>query len=423
MAGDVATSRTPLIVGVNHRTGSLTLRDKLFVEDAGVPGFLDRLRSHGIDQALVLSTCDRVEVIAASCDTGGDAQYIGETFSDHAGLSKDEVLHAMTSVTGTEAVRHLFRVAASLDSVIVGEPQVLGQLKACHRLARDQGMASGDLDRLMQSAYRTAKRVRTETAIGERPVSIAAVAVGIAREVHGRLEDARALLLGGGDMGELIAEELLKGGLGLLTYCDFGRPAADVVARLGAHPIEMTGVTDALADADVVIAAIGGRTQALSADMVRLALKTRKSRPQFIVDASLPRDVETAVDRLDDAFLYDLADLERLAMEGQASRSFEAESAEYIVVAEVDGYLKGRVDRTAASAIGALHNHAATLRESVLKEAGGDADRATHLLMQRLLHAPSERLRVMAQSGADIEAVERLIRDLFGIAEDGDDQS
>lgn len=423
MAGVTATSRTPLIVGVNHRTGSLTLRDKLFVEDARVAGFLGRLRDHGVDQALVLSTCDRVEVIAASSDVERDVQLIRETFSDHAGLPADEVSRAATSVVGAEAVRHLFRVASSLDSVVVGEPQVLGQIKACHRLARDQGMASGDLDRLMQAAFSTAKRVRTETAIGERPVSIAAVAVGIAREVHGRLEDTRALLLGTGDMGELVAEELLKGGLGMLTFCDFGRPAPEVTERLGAYRIEMADLTAALADADVIVTAVGGRTQALNADMVRLALKARRSRPQFIVDASLPRDVETAVDRLDDAFLYDLADLERLAMEGQASRSFEAESAEQIVGIEVESYLRGRIARTAAPVLSALHAHAAGLRDGVLSEVGNDAERATQLLMQRLLHTPSERLREMTQSGEDIEAMERLIRELFGIADDGDDKS
>jgi len=423
VAGAPSTSRTPLIVGVNHRTGSLTLRDKLFVEDAGVPGFLERLRGGGIDQAMVLSTCDRIEVIAVSDDAARAEAVIGEAMSAHAALPCDEISPAMARFAGTDAVHHLFRVASSLDSVVVGEPQVLGQIKACHRLARDVGMVSGDLERLMQSAYTTAKRVRTETAIGERPVSIAAVAVGIAREVHGRLEDVSALLMGTGDMGEVIADELLKAGLCALVVCGCGRPASELAERLRAGQVDENALTGALAEADVVITAIGGRAQALSADMVRLALKTRRSRPQFIVDASLPRDVETAVDRLDDAFLYDLADLERLAMEGQASRSFEAQAAELIVNVEVEGYLQGRVERAATPALSALRAHLAALRENVLLEAGDDAERATHLLVQRLLHTPSERLRTMAQSGADIEQIERLIRELFDIAENEDDQT
>ena len=420
MAGSSVTSRTPLVVGVNHRTGSLSLRDRLFVEDAAVPDFLDRLRECGIDQAVVLSTCDRVEVIAASTDAERDCGAIGDAMRRHGDVAAEELDGAMLRLSGPEAVRHLFRVAASLDSVIVGEPQVLGQVKACHRLARDRGMVADDLERLMQSAYSAAKRVRTETAVGERPVSIAAVAVGIAREVHGRLEDVSALVLGVGDMGEVIAGELQRAGLGNLALCDYGRPSRDVVERLGAYRVDEAGLPAALAESDIVITAVGGRRLVLTGDMVRLALQSRRSRPQFIVDASLPRDVETAVDRLDDAFLYDLADLERLAMEGQASRSFEAENAERIVIAEVDGYLKGRIDRTAAPALNVLRRHVMALRDSALEEARGDAEKATHLLMQRLLHTPSERLRAMAQSGEDMERVERMIRDLFDISDDGD---
>lgn len=420
MAGSSLTSRTPLVVGVNHRTGSLSLRDRLFVEDEAVPVFLDRLRECDIDQAVILSTCDRVEVIAASADADRDAARIGEVLAGHGDVTADELGQALLRFTGMEAVRHLFRVASSLDSVVVGEPQVLGQVKACHRLARDRGMVADDLERLMQSAYTTAKRVRTETAVGERPVSIAAVAVGIAREVHGQLEDAHALLLGTGDMGEVIADELRRAGLRMLSVCDFGRPSHEMVERLEAQIVGEADLQGALAGADIVITAVGGRRIVVSADMVRLALKARRSLPQFIVDASLPRDVESAVDRLDDAFLYDLADLERLAMEGQASRSFEAESAERIVLTEVDAFMKGHGGRQAGPALGALHRHAAAVRESVLLEAGNDAEKATHLLLQRLLHGPSERLRTMARSGEDIEQVERLVRDLFGITDDGD---
>lgn len=388
-----------------------------------VPDFLDRLHTQGIDQAVVLSTCDRVEVIAASSDADRDAAVIGAALSVHGDVLAEEMQSALLRFTGMDAVRHLFRVASSLDSVVVGEPQVLGQVKACHRLARDRGMVTGELERLMQSAYGTAKKVRTETAIGERPVSIAAVAVGIAREVHGRLEDASALLLGTGDMGEVVAEELRRAGLRALAVCDFGRPGGEFSERLDASAVGEDKLPLALADADIIVSAVGGRRIALNVDMVRLALKARRSRPQFIVDTSLPRDVDSAVDRIDDAFLYDLADLERLAMEGQASRAFEAEMAERIVIEEVDKFLKGDVDRSATPALSALRHHVQALRESVLAEAGDDAARATHLMTQRLLHTPSERLRAMAQSGEDIERIEKLIRDLFDMPDDGDNNS
>ncbi len=424
MADISGATRTPLIVGASHRTGSLTLRDRLFVEDADIPDFLEKLRAQGIDQAVVLSTCDRVEILTVSENDVVDGKLLIDALGRHAGLPSAEIETSLVHLKQADAVRHLFRVAASLDSVVVGEPQVLGQLKACHRLARDLGMTSGDLEALMQAAYGAAKRVRTETAIGERPVSIAAVAVGISREVHGQLEDATAVLLGQGDMGEVIASELLRTGLGSLTVCDFGmRSSQDMAERLGAHHVGETELAVTLAGADIVITAVGGRGQILSADMVRAALKSRRSRPQFIVDTGLPRDVETAVDRLDDAFLYDLADLERLALEGQASRFFEAEAAERIVHQEVDTFLKGRLERTAVPALSTLRNHVGSLRAQALLEAGDDAERATQLLMQRLLHTPSERLRAMAQSGEDVTRIEQLIRDLFDISDDGDKQS
>lgn len=424
MAGDSDPPRIPLIVGVHHRTGSLTVRDRLFVEDADVPTFLATLKERGIDQAVVLSTCDRVEVLTVSGNIEMDAAVLGDVLGAHAGLPIQELSPSLVSLKEAEAVRHLFRVAASLESVVVGEPQILGQIKACHRLARDQGMASGDLETLMQAAYGAAKRVRSETAIGERPVSIAAVAIGIAREVHGQLENAAAVLLGNGDMGEVIAGELLRAGLGRLTVCDIGaRSGIDIAERLGVSHADESALAEMLSAADIVITAADGRRIVLNADMVRTALKSRRSRPQFIVDAGLPRDVDTAVDRLDDAFLYDLADLERLALEGRTNRSFEAEAADRIIAVEVDTFLKGRIERTATPALAALRGHVAMLREQVLKEAGNDAERATHMLAQRLLHTPSERLRAMAHANEDIEAAERLIRTLFDITDNGENKS
>lgn len=424
MADDTGKARTPLVVGVNHQTGGLSLRDRLFVEDEDVPAFLTGLRETGINQAVVLSTCDRVEIVTV-CDTAGTmGDDLAAALARHGGMAQDEISPYLYRHSGVQAVRHMFRVASSLDSVVVGEPQVLGQVKACHRLARDAGMVSGDLEALMQAAYAVAKRARSETAIGERPVSIAAVAAGISRDVHGSLDAAHGLLLGTGDMGELIARELMRAGLGSLTVADVGNRSARTVAeRLGAGHAPEGMLAAALVDADVIVTAVGGRGYVLLADMVRTALKARRYRPQFIVDASLPRDVEPAVDRIDDAFLYDLADLERLAVEGRVSRKGEAEAAEQIVAAETDAFVKGRRARSAVPILTALREHVDGLRRQALSEAGGDAEVATHLLMNRLLHTPSERLRELAASGEDVAAVEQMIRELFGIADDEDETS
>lgn len=422
MAAPVENLRVPIVVGVNHQSGGLTLRDRLFVEDADVPAFLARLQASGLSQSLVISTCDRVDV-GTLCDNPDMARAVViDALSAHAQLPIEDVENAVYLYSDEAAVRHVFRVCSSLDSVIVGEPQVLGQVKACHRLARDAGAVTGELEGLLQAAYATAKRVRTETEIGERPVSIAAVAASIARDVHGRLNEATGLVLGTGDMGELIGMELKRAGLTRLGVGDGGRlSAAHLAETLGAHYVPAADLAAALAEADIIVSAVGGRSQPLSADMIRAALKVRRNRPQFIVDASLPRDVEPAVDRIDDAFLYDLADLERLALDGQAGRRNAAEIASGIVDAEVAAYMRSRRARDAAPALTGLRDHVERLRADALAEAGGDAEKATHLLVQRLLHAPSIRLRELAADGGDIENAERLLKDLFDLPEERSD--
>jgi len=418
------TSPRPLIVGTNHTTGNLSLRDRLFVEDSDVPTFLDMLKANGLDQATVMSTCDRVDVATFAHDIDAAVRSIQASLAQHADLDMADLDNALYVHADQSAIKHLFRVASSLDSVVVGEPQVLGQLKACHRMARDHEMICGHLDSLFQASYSVAKRVRSETAIGERPVSIASVAIGITRDVHGDLGRVDALTLGNGDMGEVIAREMMRAGVVNMSVADVGpRSAQDLARRMDVPHVMSEKLSDALARADVVISAVGGREKHLSADMVRAALKARRYRPQFIVDAALPGDVEPAVDRLDDAFLYDLGDLERLAMEGLQSRESEAANAESIVDEEVAAFLKGKRERSAVPALVSLREHVAILRDEALAEAGSDAEKATHLLMQKMLHAPSERLRKIAADGGDIEGMEKMIERLFDLNNDGDNKS
>ncbi len=417
MAG-AFTQRIPFVAGVNHRTGGLSLRDRLFVEDAAQAGFVDRLRRAGIDAAVVISTCDRVEVVGFSERPDVDAGRVSETMARHAGLTDSDIQPALFTVAGAAAVRHLFRVAASLDSVVIGEPQVLGQLKACHRIAVDLGTVPAALDGLFQAAYGCAKRVRSETAIGERPVSIAAAAIGLAREIHGDLGAVSALLIGAGDMAELIVGEMRRAGLTKIAVVDPvpGRAGA-VAAGLGAELVPMTELADALAVADVVVSALGGRDHHLSADMVRAGLKRRRYLPQFLIDAALPRDIDPAVDRIDDAFLYDVQDLERIALAGMASRESEAAKADAIVDAETANYLRAQSIRSAGPALKSLRQHVEQLRLQALRDAAGDAEKATHLLMARLLHEPAERLRVLAADGGDVATAERWLREIFGLAD------
>jgi glutamyl-tRNA reductase len=430
----------PLIVGANHRSSSLALRDRLFLEDSEVAHFLGRLKAAGINEAMVLSTCDRVEVQAVHDDHDVARGVILETFAKQAGMSVEEIAEESYSHSGADAVRHLFAVAASLDSQIVGEPQVLGQVKAGHRLARDAGTSGSDLEAWVQAAFSAAKRARTETAIGERPVTIAAAAVQIARNLHGDLESCKGVLIGAGDMGELVAGEMANGGLGELTVVHPTERRARMAARtLDCHFADYGELSRILGAADIVLSALGQRQYALNTDMVSAALKMRRHKPVFLVDAGIPGDIDPAVNRMDEAFLYDLNDLEHVALEGRANREAESQAAWRIIDAEVAAFLHGRAERVAVPALSRLRSHFQAVRDQVLKEAGDDAERATRLLISRLLHGPSRAMRDIAggvssegkgsdtAGPVDLAEAERMMDRLFGIdgtgAEDGSDPS
>lgn len=415
-----------MAVGVNHRSSSLALRDRLFIEDHALPGYLERLRQAGVDQAIVLSTCDRIEVQAIADDPAAVARRIKETMAAHGGIAPHDLDSHAYVLTDEDAVRHIFAVASSLDSLVVGEPQVLGQVKASHRLSRESGMVGADLEAVLQAAYGTAKRVRSETAIGERPVSIAAAAQQIARDLFGDLGRCSALLIGGGDMGELVARELRASGLGHLAVTHPNDARADVAARhLACHAAAFADLSDRLAEADIVVSSLGARRHTVAVAVVQEALRRRRRKPIFLIDTAVPGDIDPAINRVDGAFLYDLGDLERVAMEGRASRENAAALAQQILDAEVDAFLRARAERAAVPTLVRLRQHFEATRAQVLADASGDAEKATRLLINRLLHDPSQALRdlatralaeskVGAQSdGVDLAMAEKALQRLF----------
>ena len=416
MAGPLATLLLPVVVGANHRSSTMALRDRLFVGDPLVPAFLAGLKEAGLDDAMVLSTCDRVEVHCIHEDPVAAETIVHQNFSRQTELSEQEIREQLYTLHGDDAVRHMFRVAASLESQVIGEPQVLGQVKAAHRIARDAQMISG-LDAILQAAYSASKRVRTETAIGERPVSIAAAAVQVARDVQGDLERSRGILIGDGDMGELVASHLLNAGLGLMTVLHHDPERASGAARrLSCHAAAMKGLADEMAQAEIVITAIGRREHSLSSDMVRAAVTRRRRKPVFIIDLALPGDVDPAVSRIDEAFLYDISDLERIAMDGMSHRENAAEQAVQIIEQELLAFSRSRSERAAVPVLGKLRHHVETLRDEALTDAGGDAEKATHLLVNRLLHDPSVVMREIAANSdgrAELRAVEAAVERLF----------
>lgn len=406
------------VIGANHRSASLSLRDQLFVDDAGAADFLVDLKARGLHEAMVLSTCDRVEVWASHIDADSVHEQVAAALASRIGVVAAALSGQLYRHDGADAVRHCFAVTASLDSLIIGEPHVLGQVKVAHRLARDSATCGPELEAVLQAAFAAAKRIRTETVIGEGPVSIAAAAVQMARDLHGDLSRCTVLLVGAADMGELVAESLLAAGVTrLLVTAPRASRAEAVAASLNGNVVGFETLREVLVDADVVVCSVGTRNITLTAEMMSAALKKRRRKPMFVVDAGIPGDVEPAVNRVDGAFLYDLGDLERVALEGRAGREQAARAAWGILEDEVGGFLKGRAARVAVPAIVSLRQHCEAMREAILAEHPGSPEDATRLLLNRLLHAPTEAMKSVAAEGPEWQTMEKTLRKLFHLDE------
>jgi glutamyl-tRNA reductase len=317
-------------------------------------------------------------------------------------------------------------VAASLDSQVVGEPHVLGQVKAAHRQAAALGGTGPELEALLRAAYGAAKRVRHETALAEGATSIVAAAVQVARDLFGDLKTCTGLLMGLGDMGRLVLDGLREAGLTRLTVAAPVDRRAEAAARhLGAHHAPWDALDDTLAGADVVVTAAGLGRHILAPGTMQAALRRRRFRPVFVIDAAIPADTDPAVGRLDEVFVYDLADLERVALQGRAGREAAQRAAWALVDEAAAAFVRDRAERAAVPVVTALRSRFEAERQRILDGQGGlDAAAATRLLINRLLHEPSQALRALAADGsgrtAERAAAERLLMRLFRLDEDCD---
>jgi glutamyl-tRNA reductase len=412
------------VVGSNHRSGSALLRDRLFVDEAMLPQALERLRTAGIEQALILSTCDRTEIQAVGDGAEHAADLVRDAFAWIGNLPREEIGEQSYTLFDDAALRHIFAVASSLDSQVIGEPQVLGQVRTSHRIATECGMVGPELDAILQAAYGVAKRVRTETDIARRPVSIASVAAQLAQDLHGDLSHCSALVIGLGEIGEMVHEQLRLAGLRNSTLTGPSPRTETVARRGGMHFAAFEKLADSLGGADIVVSAAGTGRWIIDRPMIEQVLRARRRKPMLLLDVAMPADVERDVEKVPDAFLYAFDDLERVALEGRSKRQEAAADAWRIVDEALDAWHRKEAERDAIPAVVALRDYFDSAREQVLADhPGADAAQATRLLVNRLLHRPLTAMRDIAAAGneagtSDGARLEALIRHLFGGSSD-----
>ncbi len=418
-----------LLIGMSHRTAPLELRERFAIGDP-TPALAKLVAAPDIEEGLILSTCNRVEVLVLTRSLDAARLRVRSFVERHLPapgerVSPEELDAVLYQLTDGEAVRHVFRVACSIDSLVVGEPQILGQVKDAYRAAVGCGSCGPILSRLFQRAFATAKRVRNETRIAERPVSVARVAVDLAREIFESLEDKTALLIGAGEMIELALERLRSAGLRHVRIANrTPARAAALASRFDATAHGLGELPELLHGSDVVLACIGGHGPVLTRDAVARALHGRRHRPLFLIDIGVPRNVAPETDELDEVYLYDLEDLSDLAQANAAERRREVERAEDIVLEEgqrFEGWLSAL---RAVPTIRMLRARAEAIRQAELERGLGrlpvdpalrDAVEATtRAIVNKLLHAPLSKLRQEVDQEEGLAYLEAA-RVLFGL--------
>jgi glutamyl-tRNA reductase len=416
----------PLIaLGLNHLTAPVNLREQVaFDADAAGAALRELRREPGVEEALILSTCNRTELyvgVAAGAEQAPQAW-----LNRHHRLTPGRLEEFLYRHEEDAAVRHMFRVATGLDSMVLGEPQILGQVKDAYQLAREAQALGAPLDRLLQHTFAVAKRVRTDTRIGAHTVSVAFTAVRLAEQVFTDLKQACVLLIGAGDTIELAARHLADKQVRRLIVANRTlENAQDLAGRYGGYAIALADLPHHLAEADIVIASTASRQPVVSRALVEQAIAARKRRPMFMVDIAVPRDIDPDVASLEDVYLYGIDDLQQVIDGNRRSREAAAREAETIIELQVDRYMAWRRALTLRNPAIDLRQHAERYRDEVLVKAqamlarGKSPDEAlaflANTLTNKLLHHPSARLREAALNG-DLDLLHAAGR-LYGEAE------
>jgi len=407
------------VLGLNHNTAPVEIREQVVFADGDARRALeDARRLEGIDELLVLSTCNRTEFYVEGSAAGIES--LRSWLEADQELS-EPAMRSLFLLNGDDAVGHLFRVACGLDSMVLGEPQILGQLKDAYRVAEETGTVGTSLGRLFRHTFSVAKKVRTDTEIGGSPVSVAYAAVNLASQFYADFERYTALLIGAGATIRLVAQHLAARGIGRLFVAnrDVTR-AQELASEFGGFALPLSELEGTLPEADILITSTASPDPILTVEPMQKAIRLRKRQPIFAVDIAVPRDIDPAVGQLADVYLYSIDDLDQVIVEGQSNRQAAAIDARRILEDETQRYLEIERGTRIAPLISTLREQGDAQRREVLAQArrrlrkGSDADEvleyALAALMKKMLHAPSVQLRKAAEADdrALLEAAKRL---------------
>ena len=406
-----------VLIGVNHKTAPIELRERIAISRDELADATRALAAQpGVSECMIVSTCNRVEMLAAVESPGTD---ITAFLNNHFSLDRALFAPHIYEHRDQQAVRHLFRVASSLDSMVVGEPQILGQVKEAYATARAAGTVSGELEHLLQSAFAAAKRVRTETAIGSNSVSIASVAVELARKIFGSLQGRTVFLVGAGKMSELAARHLVQQGAGAILVTNRTLERARQLAEpFDGRVIPFEKLYETATEADIVISSTGAPHPIFRREHGQQFMHRRRNRPMFFIDIAVPRDVDPAMNKVEGIFVYDIDDLQQVAASHIAERQSQAGDAEALINAEVDRFHQRRRTVNVAPAIVSLQHQAEEIRQNELKRMHGKlgvlsaeqlaaVEALTRGLVNKFLHPPMQALKQAAREN-DATRVEAL---------------
>lgn len=416
---------TLLAFGINHTTAPLAIREKMAFAPETLELALQQAREQvQLQEVAILSTCNRTEVYVA-----GDAEMdrLMGWLAGHSEMGEADLRDCWYCFRDEEAVRHMMTVAGGLDSLVLGEPQILGQMKSAYAVASQAGTIGGVLHTTFQQVFGIAKRVRSETAIGENPVSVAYAAVSLAQQIFSDLKEGTALLIGAGETIQLVARHLREQGMNRLIVANRTLARArSLTEEFDAEAILLADIPEQLHRADIVISSTASQLPLLGKGAVESALKKRKHKPMFMLDIAVPRDIEAQVGELDDVYLYTVDDLHDVIDQNKQSRALAADQARTIIAEGVSHYRDELRARDAAATIKAYRSKAETFRDEELQKSlralagGGDPERMlTQLarnLTNKLLHAPSATLREASTQGR--AEVIHIARELFDLPDD-----